>query len=257
MRPLPASLCDGIVGHTRHGPKRHSLRYSMLSVLIDFEAAARDRRHGLLWAVDAPALISVQTRDYGSGRGALRDWVQDRLSAAGLDAEIGRIELLTAPRVLGIKFNPLSVFFAFGTDDRLVGLVFEVSNFHGGRQAYAFPVSDNAGPDYRLTCPKSFFVSPFNAPDEGEYHFRLRRDQQRLCLSIQLYRGGERILSAVHSAHLTRLNTKNLRGALLRHPFNTIKIVGGILIEALRLGLKGLPLHAPRRGTVDTRPRSA
>ena len=257
MRPVPASLCDGIVGHTRHGPKRHALRYSMLSVLIDVEEEARERRHGLLWAVDAPALISVQTRDYGCGRGALRDWVQDRLSAAGLETDIGRIELLTAPRVFGFKFNPLSVFFAFDRDDTLAGLVFEVSNFHGGRQAYAFPVAEDAGPDYRMSCAKSFFVSPFNAPDAGEYHFRLRRDEQRLSLSIQLHRDGERVLSAVHSAHLTRLSAGNLRGALLRHPFNTIKIVGGILIEALRLGLKGLPLHAPRRGTVDTRPRSA
>lgn len=257
MRPLPASLCDGIVGHTRHGPKPHALRYSMLSVLIDLERESRARKHGALWAVDGPALISVQTRDYGRGRGELRDWVVEKLCDAGLERDIGKIELLTAPRVFGLKFNPLSVFFAFDQEDELAGLVFEVSNFHGGRQAYAFPVPRDAGPDYRFSCEKSFFVSPYNTADEGEYHFRLRRDQQRLCLSIQLYREGERILSAVHSARLTRLNSNNLRSALLRHPFNTIKIVGGILVEALRLGLKGLPLHAPRRGTVDTRPRSA
>ncbi|WP_412546811.1 DUF1365 domain-containing protein [Maricaulis sp. MIT060901] len=256
MIPLPASLCDCVVGHTRHGPKAHSLRYSILSVLVDIEAETARGRRGWLWAVDRPALISLWSHDYGSGRVKLRDWVEQQLSAAGMVQPIGRIELLTVPRIFGLKFNPLSVFFAFDTRERFVGVIFEVSNFHSGRQAYAFAVDPNAGPDYRFKCAKDFFVSPFNPANRGEYHFRLRRDATSLRLCIQLEREGEKILSAVQTARLTPFSQSALRQALISHPFNTIKIVGGILIEAARLAIKGLPVFAPRRGTVDTRPRS-
>lgn len=257
MTPLPASLCDCIIGHTRHRPKAHSLRYSMLSVLVDVDSEIARGRRGWLWAVDRPALISLKTRDYGRGQGSLRSWVNAELAGAGVKQPVGRIELLTVPRIFGIKFNPLSVFFAFDQDENFVGIVFEVSNFHSGRQAYAFAVAPDAGPDYRFSCAKDFFVSPFNSANEGEYQFRLRRDAESLRLSIQLERDGKKILSAVQSARLTPFSQPALRQALLTHPFNTIKIVGGILIEAARLGLKGLPLFTPRRGTVDTRPRSA
>ena len=202
-------------------------------------------------------------RDSGRRRrlhlSVLRKHVDQLLDAARLPyrVAVGRIELLTVPRIFGIKFNPLSVFFAFDLDENFVGIVFEVSNFHSGRQAYAFAVAPDAGPDYRFSCAKDFFVSPFNSANEGEYNFRLRRDAESLRLSIQLERDGKKILSAVQSARLTPFSQPALRQALLTHPFNTIKIVGGILIEAARLGLKGLPRFTPRRGTVDTRPRSA
>lgn len=256
MTPLPPSLCECIVGHTRHRPKAHSLRYAMLSVLVDMEAETEHGRRGWLWAVDRPALISLWSSDYGSGQGKLRDWVAGQLADAGMEQPVGRIEILTVPRIFGLKFNPLSVFFAFDTEERFCGIVFEVSNFHSGRQAYAFAVAPDTGPDYRFSCPKDFFVSPFNAANAGEYQFRLRRDDNSLRLSIQLERDGEKILSAVQTARLTPFSQPALRQALISHPFNTIKIVGGILVEAARLALKGLPLFAPRRGTVDTRPRS-
>ena len=251
MTPLPASLCYGIVGHTRHRPKAHSLRYSMLSTLIDIDDSSTPR-FGRLWNIDSWALVSVFRDDYGRGDGQLRGWVEERLATAGVSAGIRRIELLTAPRVLGLKFNPLSVFFAFDDDDSLVGLVFEVSNFHGGRQAYAFAVDTDAGPDYHFTCPKDFFVSPFNSPDEGQYSFRLRRDETSFKLAIHLHVSGELVLSASHVGHLEPMTRQSVRTALARHPFNTLRIVGGILLEAARLALKGLRLHAPRRDTVDT-----
>ena len=253
MRPLPASLYPGDVGHMRHGPKRHRLRYGMVCVLADIDGPARDDSASPLFSFDRFNLVSVHARDHGDGRD-LRAWCSERLREAGQDTPLGRIQLLAAPRILGIVFNPVSVFFCHDSEDRLAGMIFEVSNFHGGRCAYAFPVEPGADLPLRFSCPKRFFVSPFN-PVEGEYRFRLERDADRYRLGIQLFRDGQCVMGAVHTAKRDTLTHSALLRAQFRQPFNTVTILGGILFEALRLRLKGLTTFSPRRGTVDTLPR--
>ena len=101
--------------------------------------------------------------------------------------------------MLGLVFNPLSLFFCHDTAGRLRAVIFDVSNFHSGRCAYAFEVPLGAEGPLRFACPKRFFVSPFN-PVDGEYRFRLERDENRYRLGIQLFREGACTMSAVHRA---------------------------------------------------------
>ncbi|MFT6542466.1 MAG: DUF1365 family protein, partial [Maricaulis maris] len=139
--------------------------------------------------------------------------------------------------------------------DALTGLVFEVSNFHGGRCAYAFPVDarKDRNTPHHLQADKRFFVSPFN-PVSGHYRFKIARDDHHYRLSIQLIRDDEVVLTAAHTAQLQPLTPGALRSASWLVATNTIRIFFGILWEALRLRLKGLATFAPRRGTEDTLP---
>ncbi len=254
MRPLPASLLDGDVGHTRLGPKRHSLRYRMASILLDIDGPDRDRIRSPLFSVNRFNLVSFQARDHGRGEAELRPWVQDQLDDAGADFPLGRVQILAAPRVLGLVFNPVTVLFCHDRSAALRAVIFQVSNFHGGRHAYTFVLPRAAaGESLRFSSRKRFFVSPFNDTN-GEYRFRLDRDQTGLRLAIQLYRDGACVLSAVQKCTIRPLTTRNLVRAPFSLAFNTIKIVGAILLEALRLRLKGLRLYTPRHGSIDTRP---
>lgn len=254
MRPLPASLYVGDVGHMRHRPKRHSLRYRMVSLLADVDGPERNDRGVFGFAFDRFAPVSQHMADHGRGTGSLRDWVRTQLRRNGIALVPGRIQLLAAPRVLGIVFNPVSVYFCHDRDGRLGAVLFEVSNFHGGRQTYAFPVPDDTDTPLRFACEKTFFVSPFN-PVEGEYRFRLDRDEETLRLGIRHYRNGACIMGAILQAERRPLTSRALWRAQAAQPFNTLGTVGAILFEALRLRLKGLPMHAPRRGSRDTLPR--
>ncbi|MHA6287666.1 DUF1365 domain-containing protein [Maricaulis sp. CAU 1757] len=251
MTPLPASIYPGQVGHTRQAPKHHSLRYGMFSLLTDIDGPERANAANRLLSFDRFNLVSVHARDHGRGDGQLRDWVTAHLESVGVTASLGRIQVLAAPRVLGLIFNPISVYFAFDRADALVGVLFEVNNFHGGRCAYPFRITDPDAPSHRFSCPKGFFVSPFN-PVDGVYHFRLDFDETRYRLSIQLVRDGVRTLSAVHTARRETLTTGALARTNIRYPLNTLGIVGAILVEAIRLRLKGLRTFSPRRGTRDT-----
>ncbi len=255
MTPRPASLLIGQVGHTRRVPRRHSLRYRVVSVLVDIDGPDVPRSHCLGFGFNRAALVSLQTGDHGGADMELRDWVETRLRCEGVSGPFGRIQLLAAPRVLGLVFNPVSVFFTHAPDGTLIGLVFEVSNFHSGRCAYAFPVTatPDANGSIRLRAEKRFFVSPFN-PVAGTYHFRINREGDRYRLGIQLVRDGELVLSAAHTARLESLNPTRLRAAAWLVATNTARIFFGILWEALKLRLKGLAMFTPRRGTIDTMP---
>ena len=255
MKPLPASIYTGEVGHTRLRPRHHALRYKMYSILVDIDGADAQPKAGPLFSIGAFNAISFATRDHGRGDAELRGWVEEKLAAAGVEQSLGRIQLLTAPRTFGLNFNPLSVYFCHDAQDQLAGMIFEVNNFHSGRCAYAFAVDKPGARTLRFSCPKEFFVSPFN-PVDGEYSFRLDRDENHYRLGIQLVRNGQIEMSAVHRAERQPLNARSVLTTKFRHPFNTLSIVGAILIEALKLRLKGLATHAPRRGTIDTQSRS-
>lgn len=254
MTPLPACLLDGDVGHTRLGPRRHSLRYRMHSILLDIDGPALAEVRSPLFSVGRFNLISFHARDHGRGEDRLRPWVEDQLAAAAADFPLGRVQILAAPRVLGLVFNPVTVLFCHDKAETLRAVIFQVSNFHGGRCAYTFLLPPGMGEEsLRFSSAKRFFVSPFNTPD-GEYRFRLDRDRTGLRLGIQLYRDGGCTLSAVHKCAIRPLDTPSLVRAGLTLPFNTIKIVGAILFEALRLRLKGLKMYTPRQGSIDTTP---
>jgi len=254
MTPLPASLLTGDVGHTRLIPKRHGLRYGMHAVLLDIDGPEPAAIRSPLFSVNRFNLVSFYPRDHGRGEAALRPWVEDQLTAEGADFELGRVQILAAPRVLGLVFNPVTVLFCHDRAEVLRAVIFQVSNFHGGRCAYTFALPpENTGGSLRLSCRKRFFVSPFNDTD-GEYRFRLERDAVSLRLGIQLWRDGACVLSAVQKCAIRPLDTASLLATPLSLAFNTTRIVGAILFEAARLRLKGLKMYTPRHGSIDTRP---
>lgn len=243
MRPLRASLFPGIVGHTRRSPRSHVLRYPLLSILTDIDGEERSPKRLSGWS----------PHDHGDGGDDLRAFLEEKLRTAGVGRSIGRIQVLTAPRQLGFIFNPLSVFFAFDLDETLAGIVFEVNNFHSGRGIYAFAVDHPEAPALQFECAKDFFVSPFN-PVDGQYRFKLERDETRYRLAIQYFRDGDCVMSAVHSALREDLTAASRRRRQFGLLLNAPRTVGAILFEALKLRLKGLKIHPPRRGTVDTQP---
>lgn len=254
MTPLPPSLYIGDVGHRRHRPVGHALRYGMLSVLADIDGPKRDATGISGFAFDRFAIVSQHVRDHGRGHGSLRGWVHDTLADNGIDRPLGRIQLLASPRIFGIVFNPLSVIFCHAPDDSLSAVLFEVSNFHGGRCTYAFPVDPGAEMPLRFSCDKTFYVSPFN-PVEGSYSFRLDRQKNRYRLGIRLIRDGDCVMGATHTARRQDLTGAALFHAHQARPLNTLGTIGAILLEALKLRLKGLKTFAPRRGSIDTQPR--
>jgi hypothetical protein len=171
----PAALYHGQVMHARMKPKAHRFTYSVYNLLIDIDALPQAHAVSRFFSIGRFNLLSFQPADHGDGRTQLGDHVRKLLHDAGLSDRPKRILLLCYPRVLGFVFNPISVYFAYGASDRLIGIVYEVRNTFGDIHTYVAPVADGelSEAGVRQERSKLLHVSPFmDMP--MRYRFRLR-----------------------------------------------------------------------------------
>lgn len=243
--PLASALYPGHVTHARLKPREHKLAYRIYSLLLDLdELDDLDRR--LRWfSVDRFNLFSFNRRDRGDGSGRdLRGQVESAMRAAGIEPDGGPIRLLTMPRLLGWAFNPLSTFFCYRRDGSLVAILWEVDNTFGQRHAYMIPTAKaEASGEIVQTCDKAFYVSPFMDMDLT-YEFRVRPPSDTLSIRIDTSDAEGKVLAARHVARREQLTDGALLRAFVKIPWLTLRVVGGIHWEALKIWLKRVRLRA-------------
>lgn len=244
-----ACLYVGPVMHARLKPFGHRFSYKVASFLVDIDRL--DELPKLSWLVshNRRNLFSIFDRDLGAADGSsLRGHVDWLLAQAGMEAP-ARVLLLTYPRIAGYVFNPISVYYAYGGKDNLTAVIYEVRNTFGDRHTYVAPVGPSElGPEgLKQEREKLFHVSPFL--ELGlTYRFRLRPPGDTLALRILETDAKGPVLAATFHGTRKPLTTATLTALFLKLPFLTLKIVGAIHYEALKLWLKGaryFPRPAP------------
>ena len=240
---LASALYPGYVVHVRRRPRIHKLGYRIYSLLLDLdELEALDRK--LRWfSLDRFNLFSFHRRDRGDGSGRdLRVQVEAAMTAAGLVLDGGPIRLLTMPRVLGWGFNPLSVFFCYSQANQLTAILWEVDNTFGERHGYLIAVEQTADGNIRQTCVKRLYVSPFMDMDLA-YDFRVRAPGKKLAIGIDVSDKAGLLFIARHVAERVELTDAALLRLFFTLPLLTLRVVGGIHWEALKIWLKGVALR--------------
>ena len=238
-----SALYTGSVVHQRTRPVRHRLRYRMLNLLLDLdELPALDRRLRL-FGHNRRALFEFREADHGDGSTTpLRQQVAAQLRAAGLNPDGGRILVLCMPRLLGMVFNPLTVYFCHAADGTLQALLYEVNNTFGQRHSYLLPVADGSAAVVRQGCDKRFYVSPF-MDMALHYRFRVARPGATVSLGVEVRDPQGPLLFAAFAGQRRALTDAGLLGAFLVHPLLALKVLGGIHWEALKLWCKGMRLR--------------
>ncbi|MEO3387039.1 DUF1365 domain-containing protein [Mesorhizobium sp. CAU 1741] len=237
----PGTLYLGKVMHQRLNPFGHRFSYSVFSLLVDIDRLDEMDKAARLLSVNRPGVLSFRESDHVERPGeTLRHFADRLLAEAGMTDRAARILLLAYPRMLGYVFNPISVYFAYDAQDRLVALIYAVRNTFGERHSYVAPVlPGEAGPQgVRQTRTKIFHVSPFMAMG-ARYHFRVLPPGKTVRLRIHETQDGEPLLSATLNGDAARLSDARLAAYLLRFPFMTLKVVAAIHWEAVKLWLKG------------------
>lgn len=231
-----SGLYPGVVSHTRLKPRRHSLRYRIFMLLLDLdELEALDR--GLkLFSLRRFNLTGFDPRRHGDGSAApLKAQVEARLADAGI-AHGGPVRMLAMPRILGMGFNPLTVYFCHRPDGALGAILYEVNNTFGERHSYLIPAED--APIVKQSCEKGFYVSPF-MDMALSYAFRVRLPGEQVQVLVDVDDAEGRVLATGFVAERRDLTDRNLARAWLTHPWMTVGVLGAIHWEALFIWLKG------------------
>lgn len=238
-----SALFPGHVTHARLRPKPHKLAYKIYSLLLDLDELEALDRKLKLFSLDRFNLFSFYRKDRGDGSALpLREQVENAMRAAGVEPDGGAIRLLTMPRIAGWAFNPLSVFFCYNRGSELVAILWEVDNTFRQRHGYMIPVEDAASGRIAQSCDKAFYVSPF-MDMKLRYAFEVTPPKDKLSIRINCSDDEGLLLTARHLARRVELSDAALLRAFFAVPFLTLKVVGGIHWEALKIWLKGIGLR--------------
>jgi len=236
---MTSSIYNGTVIHKRFKPKIHYFKYRVFSLLIDLSELEYLSEKIKFFSHNKFNLVSFYEKDHGNRDGSsLVSWVKKNLKDNNINSEDVKIKLLCYPRILGYVFNPLSVFYIYNIDEKLICILYEVKNTFGEQHTYIFKVDNNQNL-YQHSCLKKFHVSPFIEMN-CKYFFRLLKPGEKISVIIDQYQTDEKILYASQDGQRVDFNTKELIKSYLKHPLMTFKIISAIHFEAFKLWLKGI-----------------
>ncbi|MDP1519726.1 DUF1365 domain-containing protein [Porticoccus litoralis] len=246
---LNSSVYRGHVLHHRWQPRRHRFVYRVFSLLIDLDELPTLQQRLRWLSINRFNLFSFYEKDHGAGTPGLKNHIYQLLKTRGYPEACGKIQLLCYPRILGYVFNPLSVYFCFDKQQQLRVIIYEVTNTFGQRHCYLLSVEASSKDSWvRQQSDKQMYVSPF-MPMDSHYRFRiLPPDGERLAVCIYQEqsapndREAHKLFASFNGTHHP-LTNRSLLALFIRYPLMTLKVIGGIHWEALRLWMKGLKLQ--------------
>ena len=233
-------IYNGKVIHRRFKPKEHYFKYSVFSLLIDIDELEIIENTIKIFSHNKFNIISFFDKDHGPRDGtSVKEWVIKNLKDIGIENHKIQIKLLCYPRIFGYVFNPLSVFFIYDENSRLIAILYEVKNTFGEQHTYVFKTEDEKV--ITNDCAKKFHVSPF-IEMECHYYFRVLKPSDKISVIIDQKDKDGKLLYASQDGKAAELNEKNLLTSYISHPLMTFKIIAAIHYEALKLWLKGVKI---------------
>lgn len=236
---------QGSVHHRRRLPVEHSFRYRVFMLYLDLGELDDVFAHRLLWSTTRPAPARWRRSDHpGDPAMPLDVWVRDLVGARTGTRPAGPVRLLTHCRYGGVGFNPLSVYYCFAEDGTtLQWAVLEVTSTPWRERSHH--VLDVRGGErvHAGRLAKDLHVSPF-LPMDLEYRWRLSRPGSSVAVAIDVADGAGVVLQTSVAMSRRPLTGATLARVLVTHPPMSLRVLGGIYGQAIRLWRKRVPYHS-------------
>ena len=234
-----SKIYTGKVIHRRFKPKEHYFKYSVFSLLIDLDELEDIQKEISIFSYNKFNIISFFDKDHGErDSSSLKNWVYSNLKTLGIEEEV-KIKLLCYPRIFGYVFNPLSIFFVYDKNSKLIAILYEVKNTFGEQHTYVFKTNDETV--IQNNCKKQFYVSPFIEMN-CEYSFKILKPEEQLSVVINQSDEEGKLLFASQDGIAQEFNNKNLIISFLSHPLMSFKVIAAIHYEAFKLWIKRIKL---------------
>lgn len=242
MNDLRSCMYAGTVVHKRLRPKMHGFSYRVFALCLDVDEIDQIHRALRLFSRNRRNVLSFWDADVGaSGVETVGDAARRLLAATGYARFGAHIELVCYPRILGYVFNPLSVYFCRDEDGVVGVVIYEVTNTFGERKSYVVEAAGRSRETLAQSCPKELYVSPFTGAD-GHYSFHVVPPSDRVVVGVALRESGQPVLKTHFCGDRVPISDRSIARMLARHPLMTLKVIGAIHYEAVRLWVKGVPL---------------
>jgi predicted NAD/FAD-binding protein len=222
---VPASgMYESRIRHTRRRPFQKTFEHRAQTWLVDLDALPDHR-----------VLGTFEARDHlGPPDGTLRENVDAFLHDRGIDLTGGRVLMAANARAFGHCFNPISVFWCFDRDQLLAGVVVEVHNTYGGRQAYLVHPDEHGG----ARVDKDLYVSPFHGTD-GWYELRVPVPDEQLLVAVTLHTDDGATFSASLAGRRREISPRRAASSALRA--TTLIRAHGVALWLRRLPVQRRP----------------
>jgi uncharacterized protein len=235
------AVYQGDVGHLRVQPREHGFSYPLAQYWLDCQALTPTALAAAGIGYERFAALSYRRHDYLSGSDSLFDAVRQKVLALGAQQAPEQVFILTPLANWGLYFSPLTLYYCYDNQQQLRYLLAEVSNTPWNERHYYLHTMVDGQQDYQHS--KAFHVSPFH-PMDMQYHWHIADPAQTLTCSIRNTQAGKQIFSAWIRMQRYELTAAWKRRWLIRHPWQNVQVIVRIYWHALKLLLKGVPLHA-------------
>ncbi len=234
---MNSGMYEGYVEHRRFVPAEHHFRYRLYFYCFDLDELEELDRRLPLFGYNRFRPASLYDRDYlGRDEGSIREKILSLLSGESIDDEVGRILLITSARYLNYIFNPVSFYYCFSPQGRLLSIVAEVNNTFGEKHIYVLksPEEPLAGYIGHYRAGKAFHVSPFNSV-AGDYEFLFSAPGDEIDICINLHREKEQVFEARLRGTFRVLTPTGHAAMMLKYPVVPHLAMPRIFLQAGRL----------------------
>jgi len=232
---------EGTVRHRRYSPFENEFEYELFMMFLPLDEIETVLEDIPGWSADGFAPAWFRNSDHlGPNDQPLHRTIRDLVEERTNFRPGGSVYLLTHLRYFGYCFNPVSFYYCFNDHGRMETVIPEVSNTPwGDLDFYVLPRTSGTerGSFTEFCFDKSFYVSPFMPPDIG-YRMKINVPHEHHLIHIDSYRESQRIFDATLKLTKKPFTRRNLTWFLLKHPLMTMKVIGGIYYEALKIWFK-------------------
>ena len=251
---MASCIYQGMVQHRRFVPVDNQFRYTTFMAYLDLDELPQIFDNAWFWSAKRPALAWFRRADYHRPEVSdLKEAVLDTVAQKTGSRPTGAVRILTHLRYFGFIFNPVSFYYCHDADGNLETIMAEITNTPWGeRHVYCLPCNGKTADRQVFSFDKDFHVSPFMAMD-CRYDWRFTTPNKNLHVFMANERFERKVFDVRLSLTQHAISPRKLTALLFSHPFHTAKVVAGIYWQALKLKLKGSPVHThPKNQATNT-----